>query len=559
MISLRSRFIFGSDIDIEYLLFQTTKNYGYWVNSDMLWGLYNACLSVTILPTVLSIVTNIDDHYIFKILFPIIFSFIPLGVYILSKRYSNKIFSYLAGLFFISFPGFYFTTPMHIRQGIAYLFFILIFLLLSKEDDLKSWFSKSILLIYGLGLTVSHYSTSFITLFLLTYIYVIVIIVKKLVKSQKIPKIFKYLTFSDQSLKIPALSFGILSILWLSNFLWYGILTNNLSTLNGFYNKTTSSLMNTLSDDMRGNSASLLAQFNINNHSDPNKDIQDYVSLIVSHNSDMAARALNTKYKIYATSPDLLNNGLNSKLSQVIISIGESIKKLAQLFIIFGLLCFIYLQVRRKKIYTVYVVAASGAILLIVSITLIPFLSILYSLERMYQQCLILLALPAVIGCYNALKIIRNKNTLIFVTIFFCIYFLLYTGTIYTISGGYEPQVQFNNSGMEYEGLYIHSQELQSIKWLSNFNSPNTLVYADSYNNRKIATFDKKLNLVYIELLIPSEITNNMYVYLGYTNVTNNTGSAWLKSSQISYTIQNDFLDENKNLVYNNGGSKIYK
>ncbi len=72
MYSLRSWHILGFDINQEYQTFQLTKEYFHWSMSNFR-DAYNACLSINILPTIFSLFSNINDEYIFKLIFQIIF------------------------------------------------------------------------------------------------------------------------------------------------------------------------------------------------------------------------------------------------------------------------------------------------------------------------------------------------------------------------------------------------------------------------------------------------------------------------------------------------------
>ena len=88
MTSLRSWNISGHDIQYEQYVFQLTKSNGLWSienNKDA----YNACLSITILPTVLSNFIIFNGIYIYKIVFQFIFAFCPVVVYLFFKKYTT--------------------------------------------------------------------------------------------------------------------------------------------------------------------------------------------------------------------------------------------------------------------------------------------------------------------------------------------------------------------------------------------------------------------------------------------------------------------------------------
>ena len=74
--SLRGWYVTGHDIQQEYLVFQLTEVHGRW-SMAYFHNAYNACLSITILPTELGQIINIDSPYVFKLLFQLHLCLVP--------------------------------------------------------------------------------------------------------------------------------------------------------------------------------------------------------------------------------------------------------------------------------------------------------------------------------------------------------------------------------------------------------------------------------------------------------------------------------------------------
>ncbi len=129
-ISMKSNFIFGSDILHEYYVYKYVIEYNMWDVDNVIGDAYNTCLSIVILGPVLKILSNINDIYIFKIIYQIIFSFSTIVIYLFLNKFFNKTLSFLSSIYYISFPTFFIAMPMHTRQEIAFLFFFLILLIL---------------------------------------------------------------------------------------------------------------------------------------------------------------------------------------------------------------------------------------------------------------------------------------------------------------------------------------------------------------------------------------------------------------------------------------------
>ena len=117
---LRSNYILGVDIHTEYYIFQQTLLYGHWgilLNSPL-----SSCLSISILPTIYQLILNINPQYLFKLLYPILFSTSPMIVYILSRKYIGDSSAFLASLFYMS-QAYFLSAGFSPRTSMGILFF----------------------------------------------------------------------------------------------------------------------------------------------------------------------------------------------------------------------------------------------------------------------------------------------------------------------------------------------------------------------------------------------------------------------------------------------------
>ena len=122
---------------------------------------YNACLSITILPTEIVRLTNVAAPYVYKVFFQIIFGLCPVIVYALSRRCWSRFISILAAIYFASFPTFINDMPFLNRQEVGMLFAGVAILAITstlwrRRDRLIVMFGAAI------GLDLSHYSTMYI-------------------------------------------------------------------------------------------------------------------------------------------------------------------------------------------------------------------------------------------------------------------------------------------------------------------------------------------------------------------------------------------------------------
>ena len=173
----------GSDIYNEMNVFKITLENSIWNSvpnqpASLLTARYNDMLSITIFPTIFSNLANMDPQWIMKILYPLLFSFVPLVLYrVWAKQFGTKI-ALASAFIFMAEQTFYMEMLGLGRQIIAELFFALLFLvLLSKEMAAPKKFLC--FLVFGFALIVSHYAMAVLFLFFILSSYVLSLWKKK--------------------------------------------------------------------------------------------------------------------------------------------------------------------------------------------------------------------------------------------------------------------------------------------------------------------------------------------------------------------------------------------
>lgn len=175
--ALISNYIWSYDINVEYhfvKLVLSTSTFHFQISDNV-----NGMLSVVSLAPIYSLVLNINQTWVFKIIYPLIYSVMPIGLYILYKSQFNKKISFFACFLFIGFSFFYFNAPSGIRQEIAELFLVLILVILLTED-LNDWRNSVLGVIFIFSLVVSHYSISYIWMFIILLTWIITKIISKI-------------------------------------------------------------------------------------------------------------------------------------------------------------------------------------------------------------------------------------------------------------------------------------------------------------------------------------------------------------------------------------------
>jgi len=150
----------GYDINVEYKVAQNVLDAQFWSNGSK--DAYNAMLSITVLPVVLSLVSKFGLLTIFKLFYILLAALIPSLLFFLFRKYANPQATIFSILIFIVGGASYFGNLTALsRQIIGLLLFIGIWIVLFQSE----WSfgrRQRFIFVLSLGLAFSHYSTAYI-------------------------------------------------------------------------------------------------------------------------------------------------------------------------------------------------------------------------------------------------------------------------------------------------------------------------------------------------------------------------------------------------------------
>jgi len=160
--ALISPYLSGTDNIIELICFRITYNNEAWRTLTNWYSGYNTVLSITVLPAMISRIFFINGMWIFKVVFPVFLSFVPVMVYEIVKTQFKEKVAFLSAFFIMSIYTFFTVTIMSDKQLIATIL-LAVFLLMLLDKEKWYW-----LAIIGFGICVSHYATAimFVGLFI---------------------------------------------------------------------------------------------------------------------------------------------------------------------------------------------------------------------------------------------------------------------------------------------------------------------------------------------------------------------------------------------------------
>lgn len=174
--SLITNYIYGHDIHSDIFIFNIHYKFNKWISilpiNDWWFSDANAMLSISILPVVLSNILNISCTWIYKIIYPLIYSLTIIITYNLFKIKFDKNVSFISCLFLIS--NFVFYAPIyHAKQMIAIPYFCLISQIIFIMR-IKPLIQTFYFIIFSFTLITSHHGTAYyyLILIIMTWIYV---------------------------------------------------------------------------------------------------------------------------------------------------------------------------------------------------------------------------------------------------------------------------------------------------------------------------------------------------------------------------------------------------
>ncbi len=575
MTSLRGWYVTGHDIQTEYYVFQLAKSGWHW-DISLFRNPYNACLSLTVLPTMLTGLLHIEDSYVFKALYQILFALCPVAVFMLLRQFSNTRLALLSVLYFVCFPTFFTDMPMLNRQEIAFLF-LAGMILLALDETISNKLRVILFATFGLGVILSHYSTTYSMIMILGSAAVLRLIFERKWFKKLVTPIFRLVRrdvppFIGARRSMPLIALPMVMGLALAAFTWNTQITQtsrgafdtirkavsdisgNLSADNTKSSDTKSSLFGGSTESPQETLAKFIKQEEKTRAEDETQDLypsSSYDKTDIKPAPETIVPLTRLGKILSALHVDTYD--LNSNLRQYSA-------KIIQLLLIIGIAGLFFAKKTniRPKAEIMATIITSAAFL--VALVLIPTLSLDYGLLRAFLQVLMVLSLPTVLGSLLVFQIFGERAKMVLATALASLFFISSTGLLAEATGGYLAQLHLHNSGTYYDNYYMHPGEVSAISWISaNKAAENSIQSSIASDTYAVARLRSYANLNVQREIYPGLIQKDGYVFLDYTNITKQTTSALFNNESINYTLPIDFFDDNKDLIYSTNAARIYR
>jgi len=492
-LSLISPTLHDADIQIEYYFQHLVIQNGYW--NSIIPNNYNTCLSIVFLCPIYSLLLNIDGVWVFRVVYSVLFSLVPLALFCVFKEQIEAKKAFLSSFFYMAIPGLISAMTYLARQEIAELFLVLLILLII-DRKLEPVQKSTLAIIFALSLPLSHYATAYISIALFGIGWLFLLLMKNPKVSDLWQRLSQKLNPSpanpgsnilNPDLFRPSLLAGtLLCLLIVFSLTWY------MYTARG-------SGFNTIVDV--GESVYTgLAEF----------------------------------FKPMVREP-MVMAGLGEGFLQA-ASLGKALRifqYLTQLFIIAGFFV-IFVGPQRFKFKLEYISITIGVAMILLACIILPRFSANLNFSRFYHLSMLFLAPLCIIGfeavwqgasrlfnlfnlSTNNVSKANNSACLIFLTLAIIIpYFLFNNGFFYAFTNR-PASIALGPYKADWCNLF-NQKDVNASFWLSKSLPDKTEVYADCSGY-----FLLNQRLYWRVFMIPStgEVPNNFYVFLRTWNVEN--------------------------------------
>jgi uncharacterized membrane protein len=519
--SLISQYIWGWDINVEYYLVNNVIQNAIW--DPTIVSNCNGMLSLVMLGPIYSIILSMGLDWVFKIIYPFLFAFVVLGLYVIFRQQTNDKIAFLACFFFISIFTFYTEMLQLARQEIAELFLVLIILSMI-ENDLNKFQKTVFFLIFSSSLIVSHYGLSYLFTLILLLAFIILKVGNYFSSRKKSVSFFVWLQekigtqdeINLQKYSFRSDLFTFTLILWYCLFMviWYIYIAG---------------------------SSSFTTFLNTSNH------------IITSISSEFL-------------NPEAVQ-GLSIIISTVSTPLYEITKYLHLLTIFFIVIGFMIsvLGYRRIQFDVWYLLLSFGALGICVGAVVLPYFASALNTSRVYQISLIFLAPFCVLGGMMIFQVMskfistsdtdqRIKKSLQVLSIFFALFLLFNSAWVYEVTKD-KPGALLNNT---VDFPLVNEREMAGAKWLTDIKDDKP-IFADDYRWPFFTRFNSPQKIMHLRG-DENNIPDKSYIFLGNFNIITNSVlvSYQEKGNERTKHINPGNFLTNRSKIYNVGNAEVY-
>ena len=502
--SFSSNFLVGWDIHNEYYFANLTSVNGLWDRTIP--HPYDGMLSVTILPIIYMDFLNLDLNWVFKLVYPLVFSLVPLTLYSAYRKKTGSTIALLSVFFFMAMDTFYVQMLGLAREMIAELFFALLILVI-LEERISLGKKRLLFIAFSIALTVSHYSLSYIfMIFLLLTIALSPFLKRTGVKQPRVVSnklaLFYFVIVSSWSLYVsPSLAQGAASV--------------GARIYDSF-----------LELSIGGGMSSVLPSY-----TSPLHDLSKYLFLGMQFFVLLGVFGEIIKYRKMRFGPEYFSMSIWSTFLLVLSIFIPSLASSLNMSRLYHIALFFLAPFCISGVMTLFSIPTGIR-------------------SRLFNST------NRLVG--------KTRNLGIFlISIFLVLYLLFQVGFIYQISGDIPISTSLSRDHMEKwspssQQLYIDEGEFASATWLSKYANHQSKVYTDLSNSQVNSYGSISPNRTDVYDFYPEALNKSAgssYIYLGRLNTIYGT---ILGANRLLNTTDFSPVLNSRDKIYSNGDSDVY-
>lgn len=575
--SLRGWYIIGHDIKIEYLAYTLTAHGDHWVMAELP-SAYNACLSINIWPTVLANLTGLPGMWVFKVVFQLIFAITPIIVYCTTRGVVRRRTAVVAAVFFMAFPTFFNDMPYLNRQETAFVFLGLA-LMVAYAGGGGVWRRRLLCIVLGVGVVVSHYSTTYVLLMGLGIAMVLAGLgrwrTRRRLRRGADPATVT--AWQPLTLASPV----ILAIVAGATVLWVGPATQSGGHLAETVRVTAKQLLTGNSDAASSDLGyGLLARKSVS----PQQRLQQYVDGVVRARDREKGQPWvidpPTRETLHPKSLDipklpLTVTGRALERAGVDANSLNSMTRLVcagaiQVWLLLGLVVALVRWRRNAGPGTEMLALMIGSMGGVGLLVLVPSLTADYGVLRAFEQAMLAAAPAVAIGATymfgvltRPLRGMRWRLAEDLAGIAGLVVLLVLSGVVVSLTGGYPGVLSVANSGQYYDLYWRDEPQVRAGEWIG------PAAQAEGHREgRGIAVAgDDAVSLLQLtggrvavrSGFYPLELKQGEWVYLSGPNVTKSQASVFYTGDLLSYRYPVEELRRRMDVVYSAPGAEVLR
>ncbi|MFI8106669.1 hypothetical protein [Streptomyces sp. NPDC086023] len=562
--SLRGWYITGHDIQREYEVFGLTANRNHW-DMAAFRDPYNACASITVLPTAWVRLTGIPGTYVFKIVMPLLFALAPALVHRSVRNVAPPFLAVLSAVLFMAFPTFFTDMMFLARQEVAFLFLGCAMLVLT--DTGRALRRRRIaFVLLSVGIVLAHYSTAYVVLAALALGLGADLCWRLLSRTGR---------SREPSNARPAfVTWWIVVSVAAGALVWTGPLTHTAGHLRSTLVATVQEV--TGGDQQRTWSSDVSYSLFGGAGGSPEERLRDFraatlrdtaaersAGVFVPGATDSAA---SVKAAPVPRAP-LTPLGRAAEAGGVDVSavggfLRQAAARLWQVFLLLGVITTFWGRHRQFRPTRDQVTLTAGMVVVIGMLTVLPQLSVEYGVLRAFQQGLFVFAPFIAAGLMWACRWAGRRRARALACSLVLLLFFDLTGLLPRLFGGNPPQLHLDNAGTYYAIYYPHAEERAAMSWLTARIPPGELGDVQSEN------LSDRYNLSTSGTSVPTTARNDIYpllirkdapVLLGTATARRGEATIFYHGDLVTYVYPTGLLDETKNKVYSSDGAEVYR